>query len=136
MHRRGQPKEQDSLNAAAHLIDDESIRAYLMIPRTGPAEPGEVAVDDPYRIYWTRLKEIVGDILPRLRDQSRWSEYRYHPRQKEEIRYEGTPQEEDPLWLTARGKILFKYDPDHEGKKKTLLILETDMQMTGTWEWN
>lgn len=123
-------REQASLLANAALLDDDSLHGFLMIPRRGfqPAEDlsGLVEVDDAYRAAWDEMKAIVHQILPRLdpADQSKWTEYRYD-----------ATNDEDILYDTVNGKILFKYDPDHHGQKKTLLYLEDQRQGAGSWEW-
>ncbi|KAF9880715.1 hypothetical protein CkaCkLH20_01757 [Colletotrichum karsti] len=125
--------EQDSLKAHAGEIDDDSIQGYLMIPRTGYAVEG-IGPQDPYRTYWEKLKKEVGTILPRLNpdtNPNRWHEYKYRPVEKEE-----TTEDFDPLEKTARGRLLFKYDPDHHGRKKTFLMMETELQQDASTEWD
>ncbi|KAK0649719.1 hypothetical protein B0T16DRAFT_457105 [Cercophora newfieldiana] len=61
---------------------------------------------------------------------NRWVEYRYNPAQDEEGK--GL---DSPLWHTARGRVLFKYDPDHQGKHKTLLAIEDTIQEKVSFEW-
>lgn len=130
IHRQNEMKEQDSLSTVIAQIDNKNLHEFLMIPKTEPAANG-VGLDDPYRAYWDKIKQIVASILPRLSDPSKWSEYRYKPVQDEE-----GVDADSSLWNTARGRMLFKFDPDHEGKRKTLLIFETDIQKEANMEWN
>ncbi|KAK7954778.1 hypothetical protein PG996_015584 [Apiospora saccharicola] len=85
--RRGRVREQDSLAANVNDLDDDSLQGFLVIPSTGPSEPGgdDIAAQDPYREWWERIKTTVGDILPRLQEPARWHEYKYEPQQEEQI---------------------------------------------------
>ncbi|KAF6804321.1 hypothetical protein CSOJ01_10290 [Colletotrichum sojae] len=104
----------------ARDIEDSSLRAYLMIP-----DMDEAANRDPYRDQWNRIKEEVGKIVPRLKDQALWKEVVYHPAQDDEL-----PQGKD-----ARGKMLVKYDPKHEeGKKKQTAWMEYAQVHNDEWE--
>ncbi|KAF6801132.1 hypothetical protein CSOJ01_11990 [Colletotrichum sojae] len=126
---RGGVAEQDSLRGHAQEIDDDSIHAFLMIPQTGNSDVG-IGPEDPYRKYWEKMKKEVGMILPRLNNPDRWHEYKYAPAQDKE--WVGAF---DPLEHSARGRLLFKYDPDHHGKKKTFLMAETTRLEEGCMEW-
>ncbi|KAF6839508.1 hypothetical protein CMUS01_04266 [Colletotrichum musicola] len=94
--------EQDSLQAHAHEMDDDSLHGFLMIPQTGSSDVG-IGPEDPYRKYWEMLKEEVGKILPRLdpiANPDRWHEYRCAPAQTEE-----NIGDFRPLKHTARGRL-------------------------------
>jgi hypothetical protein len=125
---------QDSLMLNADAIDDDTIVAYLMIPDTGHGATDAEMVPDPYRVWWEKIKREVGRILPRLDPTlhpDKWHEYAYHPLQDEE-------KQQDPQILrkVARSRLLYKYDPNHDGKKKVMLITESTVQTDNSWEWS
>jgi hypothetical protein len=131
--RLGYRREQESLRSVAQLIDHESIHAFLMIPDTDPD-----GTPDPYREYWDRIKSIVGEILQRLNnpnDANRWTEYSYHPQQDEEITVVNGVEIE-PLLTTSRGRMLFQFDPNHNGLHKTFVGLEDTAPIHGRMEWD
>jgi len=101
--------EQTSLKNYAGKIDDEYIRAYLMIPHETWDD-----IPDGYRDKWNQIKSIVGDFIPKLKGPARWKD-----------------KNDALLDNTARGRILFKFDPDHratpnqqQGRKKAILWIE------------
>jgi hypothetical protein len=112
--------EQISLQNQAKLIDDEDIRAWLIIPSTN--SEGDT---NGYREKWDEIKKVVGDMLPRLKDNSRWTESTY-----DRIR-----QTDKRLKTTALGRVLIKYDPDHNGNKKVIMFLERDEVPLWDDEW-
>ncbi|KAK8134604.1 hypothetical protein PG984_006616 [Apiospora sp. TS-2023a] len=108
-------------------IDDDSLRAYLMIP-----DLGENGQPDPYRQYWNRLKARVGELVPRLdvkqdegrnENEKRWQEIQYHPAQDDE------PKQGDD----ARGKMLVKFDPKHNKKRKQTVWIERKQIHDDEW---
>lgn len=121
-------EEQASLRDHATEIDDDHIRAYLMIP----AETWD-DVPDGYRDKWNLLKSTVGNLVPKLRDNARWKE----------IKYDALEMGDRLLEDTARGKILFKFDPNHKadpnqekGKKKAILWIEANLTPEHDEEWD
>ncbi|KAF2120140.1 hypothetical protein BDV96DRAFT_674367 [Lophiotrema nucula] len=88
--------QQKSLRSHKPEVDDEHIRAYLMRPFDSYDE-----TEDGYRDKWNRMKDTVGDILPTLKDESRWTEIIYH-------RVASSEDLNGP-----RGRCLFKFDPKH-----------------------
>jgi hypothetical protein len=56
----------------------------------------------------------VAQIIPELQDPNRW----------EEIVYNRQDRDDDILQRTGHGKVLFKYDPNHSGKKRAMLWAE------------
>ncbi|KAK0610870.1 hypothetical protein B0T14DRAFT_529228 [Immersiella caudata] len=139
---RGAKQEQASLRAVAPALDDEDIHAFLIIPATGQSDVG-LGIPDPYRTYWSRIKNTVGEILPRLKpktdptDTDLWTEYPYRPVEDEEEE----PGKAPWLWRSSRGRILFKYDPNHRRAdgtkvKKTFVAIENEVKDEGSFEWN
>lgn len=119
--RRNDP-EQISLSALVKDFDDVgNVRAYLMVPST-------THTDDPegYKDQWDAIQETVGNILPVLKDDTRW----------QRIKYDALDGDDPRLDNTARGKILFKYDPDHEGKRKAVIWIEDNKTPVHDDEWN
>ncbi|KAK8016934.1 hypothetical protein PG993_015123 [Apiospora rasikravindrae] len=134
--RRGRLNEQVSLASNAIAIDDDSLHGFLIIPKTGPGNDNTQIVEDPYREWWEKIKTTVGSILPRLNDPGRWHEYKYAPQQEEQIvRDEQGEAIYEPIWATSSGRVLFKYDPDHNGRKKTLLYFEKERMEAANMEW-
>ncbi|KAF4506048.1 hypothetical protein G6O67_006170 [Ophiocordyceps sinensis] len=134
--------------AAKIMADDDTIKAYLMVPDTGPSEEGEEAKPEPYKEHWRRMQEKIGEIIPKLSnidDANRWQVVTYYPVQDEERSFEydrygryvledGKPKcTYDPLDDTTRGRMLCKYDPDHNGKKKIALWIENRQYHDDSW---
>lgn len=117
---RGQNPEQVSLKSKVNRIADDHVRAYLMIPTTNADE-----VEDAYRDKWNLMKETVNGLIPRLREDGRWTE----------IRYEALDSTDPMLSETAMGKVLFKFDPDHNGMKKAALWIERNPEPWHDDEW-
>ena len=86
---------------SAKILDDEYIRAYIVRPyQTWKEEDGDVGYVD----QWNQMKNMVGSIIPRLADESKWDYIRYQPVKNEDdldSRYK------------ASGKNIFKYDSQH-----------------------
>ncbi|KAK2760716.1 hypothetical protein FQN54_001951 [Arachnomyces sp. PD_36] len=118
-----------SLSEVADQINDDHIRAFLIIPATGDSSEG-IGPPDPYRNAWEEMKKQIGEIIPALADQNNWEEYQYHPVQNEEriTRVDPTTGKEeiifDPLIDTARGKVLVKYEKERGGNKKVRIWAE------------
>lgn len=127
-----------SLSEVADRINDESIQAFLIIPATGQSDD-DIGPPDPYRDAWERMKTQIGEIIPALADEARWSEYKYHPTQEEEVIKRLNPSGEvetvfHPLIHTARGKVLVKYDkPRGEAKKLVKIWAERDVLFEDEW---
>ncbi|KNG88417.1 hypothetical protein ANOM_004297 [Aspergillus nomiae NRRL 13137] len=85
----------------ADLIENDYVHAYLIYPakvfRQLAADPS--AAD--YTIQWNQIRDTVGELVPMLQDQSRWTDIAYK-----------TVEEDSELFLedTVRGRNLFKYD--------------------------
>lgn len=149
LNGRPKYKAHPPLTSAKDQLDDESIKAFLIIPDTGDAGPGQEPPLDPYRNEWNRMKAEVGKIVPRLAntaDQKHWQEVTYHPVQDEERQFrkneDGTDFKDefglrectyDPLHETYRGRMIAKFDPDHEGKKKLAIWFETKLIYDDNW---
>ena len=86
---------------SAKILDDEYISAYIVRPyQTWKEEDGDVGYVD----QWNQMKNMVGSIIPRLADESKWDYIRYQPVKNEDdldSRYK------------ASGKNIFKYDSQH-----------------------
>ena len=101
--------EQVSLRNQARYFEDNYIHAYLMIPDADSND-----VPDNYRPQWNAMRETVNRFVPTLATGDRWREVTYSPLQNF-----------DPdLDSTAQGRLLFKFDPDHNGKRKATLWIE------------
>lgn len=127
---RGAGTTQVSLRNQAARLDDKSIQALLMIPRTTWDD-----VDDGYRNRWNQIKSKVGEYLPRLapaldaqgqETNPKWKEYRYDA-------VDGL--NEDVHRLTPTGKILIKYDPEDHGKKRLAIWIEGNVEPFINWTW-
>lgn len=113
----GTGDNQDQAKLDPTKLDDDNIRAYLVHPdrRCGPS-----SYLDGYRRQWDAIKTTVGEIIPALKPSAkddptpdRWKEIIYQRQEDDDI-----------LFTTAAGHVLFKFDPDHEGKKKAALWVE------------
>lgn len=102
----------------ASEIEDTTIRAYLMIP-------SETADGDAngYRKQWDEIKTTVNKLVPTLGTGDRW----------EEVKYVVVENDWRTLRTTARGRVLFKYDPDQNGMKKAALWTEYTQQHDDDW---
>jgi hypothetical protein len=103
--------------------DDDNIKAYLVHPNKNC-----YGKEDGYRSQWDKIKKEVGNIIPSLNPETfpdRWVEPIY-------VRLDP----DDPkLDLTAAGHVLFKYDPNHNGKKKAVLWVEANPIPIHDDEW-
>ncbi|KAH7360793.1 hypothetical protein BKA65DRAFT_192609 [Rhexocercosporidium sp. MPI-PUGE-AT-0058] len=89
----------------AALIEDDNIKAYLIVPnqswrQTGPSDTG-------YPDMWKLIRTTVGSIVPTLQDEARWKTIVYAPVEGKNAK--------DILNSPYRseGKIIFKHDPEH-----------------------
>jgi hypothetical protein len=88
----------------ASLIADDSIRAYLVRPTQTSLEAGPSDVGYPDQ--WQQIRDTVGDIIPALKDASRWKDCPYV-----------ALNNDDPRLFApsgTNGKSVFKYDPAHK----------------------
>ena len=111
-------KLQDKL--VASQIADEYVKAYLVHP-----ERFFLDIQDGYRNRWDSIKQTVGQIIPALADPDRWKE----------IVYDRLPRRSPLLRSTAAGKVLFKYDPDHEGHRRAVLWVEDRLEPYNDDTW-
>ena len=102
-------KEQVSLKGQASKIEDENITAYLIIP----TESSD-GIANGYRSEWDQIKSKVSEFLPTLKTGDRWKEVSYVALNKNNLL----------LKTTARGRVLFKFDPNEDGKKRAALWVE------------
>ncbi|KAJ4359517.1 uncharacterized protein N0V89_000072 [Didymosphaeria variabile] len=128
---KGDKPQQHSLARNAQYIDDEYIQAYLLVPSdTWNEIPGG------YPQQWAKLKNIVGDILPRLKIKDGEQNGRWH-----EIQYERVGTRTD-LLDTHRGRCLFKFDPQHPNTerdkkvKKAMFWVEDNPVAHHSDEWD
>ncbi|KAJ4364157.1 hypothetical protein N0V83_009612 [Neocucurbitaria cava] len=100
----GIKKKGDSIQASVRLgatdLNDEHIQAYLIRPSNDYTE------GSGYREEWDKIKQAVVRYLPRLGESNRWREITYDPVPDDDNRVE-------VLEHTVRGRVLFKYDPNH-----------------------
>ena len=109
------PPQQVSLKGVASAIDDDSIRAYLIIPIMTDRD-----VVDGYRPKWDQMKRAVEEILPSV--TNRWREIRYDAVEPEKA-------------TGGKGYVLFKYDPNHNGRRKTTMWVEDNATPEHDDEW-
>ncbi|KAF3385661.1 hypothetical protein DPV78_012376 [Talaromyces pinophilus] len=114
------PPEQVSLKNQAPKFEDSYIRAYLMIPDTDYNLNPE-----GYRPQWNAMRNTINRLVPTLATGDRWREVKYTP-----LHNRG-PQ----LESTALGRVLFKYDPDHNGRRKATLWFEREATPYHDDEW-
>ncbi|KAL4805131.1 hypothetical protein BDV18DRAFT_161528 [Aspergillus unguis] len=99
----------------ATLIEDSYIKAYLIRPtQTWQEEDGDVG----YSERWKAIRTKVGELVPTLKDEARWTE----------IPYTALDESDDELDEDdgTAGKNLFKFDPLHifeSGPKGPLAML-------------
>jgi hypothetical protein len=93
----------------ASLIEDNWIRAYLLHPREAwNADEG----GQPYTALFERIRTHVGQLVPTLQDQSRWTDVPYDALNSDDRRLT-EPQ-------ATAGRYLFKYDAAHIiGRRQT-----------------
>lgn len=123
---RGQNKAQDRL--PANEIDDEYIRAYLLVPTDN-----HDATTQGYPNEWDKIKRVVNTIIPRLGEENgrRWTT----------ITYVRVGTDED-LLDTFRGRCLFKFDPQHpdrvedKRRKKAMFWTEDKLRAIHSDEWD
>lgn len=112
---------------ASKLADDD-VQAYIVRPeRTCHRRP----TSDGYDNRYNKLRSEVNKIIPKLGEEDgqgnlvRWREVIYNRLDRDDPR----------LFTTARGRVLFKFDPKHHGKKKAALWLEDQRQPIHNDEW-
>jgi hypothetical protein len=112
---KGDDKEelQVSFKQFARGRADDFVRAYLIRPaksyqNTEDEDEGK-DIGPPekhgYPEQWQKIKETVVKIIPKLGESGRWSE----------VIYDAT-DDKDILDTTPRGRVLFKFDPQHVKK--------------------
>jgi hypothetical protein len=94
-------------------IDDDSIRAYLIRPNKSFG-----GTKDGYQKQWDLIKSTITSMLPRLGEDGRI----------QDIVYNRLAMGSDLLRISARGKVLFKYDPDDNGHKRAVLWVEQRLE--------
>ena len=87
----------------ASLLEDDSIRAYLIHPTQTWEQKGDSDVGYPNQ--WQQIRDTVGAIIPTLQDQTRWTDIPYVVLTGENAQLVSSTY--------AGGKGLFKYDPAH-----------------------
>lgn len=122
----GKP-EQRSLTSVAPQINagagpnpaDPKIKGYLFFPSASHDENATPYAE--YQAKFQRIKTAVGQIIPALQfnpagPNPLWTD----------IPYNRLNADDERLGRTWNGVLLFKYDPDHEGKKKAALWAENN----------
>ena len=124
--KSGGSQEQVSLKGQASKIEDQYIKAYLIIPTESSND-----VVDGYRNRWNQLKGTVNKFVPTINTpplplspgtapppgpppKDRWTE----------VKYDALDNTSPLLENTARGRVLFKFDPNENGKKRAALWVE------------
>jgi hypothetical protein len=102
-------REQVSLKGYADKFQDPYVHAYLMIPSMTNDD-----IPDGYQDKWELIKQTVNSFMPNLSTGDRWTE----------VTYEALPENDPELGDTAMGRILFKYDPDENDKRRAALWVE------------
>ncbi|KXH51164.1 hypothetical protein CNYM01_04494 [Colletotrichum nymphaeae SA-01] len=93
-------------------IADDYIKAYLVHPeRSWRNTPAAV---DGYRLQWNKIKDTVKEIIPELAPDNKW----------QEVIYNRLNDDDEQLFDTALGHVVFHYSPDHEQKRKAALWVE------------
>lgn len=80
---------------------------------------------DGYRPRGNAMKNTVNRLAPTLATGDRWREVKYTPLRNRD------PQ----LESTALGRVRFKYDPDHNGRRKATLWFEREATPYHDDEW-
>lgn len=104
--------------------ESDNIRAFLVRPNA-PADDTKMG---DYERRWDRIKRTVGSIVSLLNPyteagKARWQEVIYNP----------LGNDDRNLDDKANGRVLIKYDPDHEGKKKVILWVEKNKIYEHEW---
>lgn len=116
----GTPKQ---VKLTAADLDDSSIKAYLVHPEKDCK--GKI---DGYKTLWDDIKKEVGNIIPSLNPDT-------HKDRWEEPTYTRLDRDSRDLYETPAGHVLFKYDPNHKGKKKAMLWVENRAKPLYDDEW-
>jgi hypothetical protein len=137
--------QQESLTDFANELagNDEHLHAYLIRPRQSARQEqleeemirngGSVKVDPStlgYPEQWAKMRAMVTKILPRINDPGRWTEIIYEATDNIKI-----------LADTSRGRLLFKYDPEHimaatrKGKPTHLAMLWSEQRELHRDQW-
>lgn len=118
---KGKKGAQDSLKVFAKSVNKGGrARGYLIVPDT-PSEntPG---LYDVYKQRWAAMRRTVGELIPELAEPDPatsnplWTE----------IKYTALANNDKKLATSWNGKMLFKYDPNHEGQRQASLWVEGD----------
>ncbi|KPM40776.1 hypothetical protein AK830_g5791 [Neonectria ditissima] len=116
-------KMQDKVDVGI-LGNDDSVRAYIVHPERSCYANNQNA----YRPKWDLIKTTVGEIIPALdpaTHDDRWNEPIYQRKDRDD----------DALFTSSAGRVLFKYDPNHQGKKKATLWVEGREEPWHDDEW-
>lgn len=126
------PEQISLTKVASQITAGENIKGYIIGPDKNfdfKENPGNY---ETYKERWARIRKTVGEIIPALKDDDPvnspnplWTE----------IRYKKLLPNDRRLGTTAAGKVLFKYDPDHEGKKKAAMWVENNLADRHNDEW-
>ena len=126
------PEQESLTEKAATIIAGGNIKAYLMVLDKKYNYDENFAGLDAYKAKWVKIQSTVGEIIPALKDDNPatpnplWSQ----------ISYEAVDESQYArLDNTALGKVLFKYDPDHQGQKKAALWVGDDFTDLHNDQW-
>lgn len=106
--------------------ESDNIRAFLVHPNK--AYRNDLMGD--YEQKWARIMNTVGGIISLLDPNTEGGRSRW-----QEVTYGRLSSKSRLLNTKANGKVLVKYDPNHEGKKKVVLWVETNKVYEYEWDY-
>ncbi|PGH18849.1 hypothetical protein AJ79_00262 [Helicocarpus griseus UAMH5409] len=107
------------------LLGDQNIRGYIVRPEKSCGKKPRV---NGYSHWWKLIRSTVSEIIPALDPTiypDRWRDIVYNRRDRNDM----------DLINRAYGHVLFKYDPDHNGKRKAALWVEHNAVPYHDDEW-
>lgn len=123
----GYPLEQNKLESSRiGNRERDNIRAFLVRPNTA----FRLRLMSKYEQKWALIKKTVGGIVRPLDPTTQAGSSKW-----QEIIYRRLDNDDDALNDLANGKVLVKYDPDHEGKKKVILWVEKNKVYEDEWDY-
>lgn len=104
--------------------ESDKVRAFLVRPNK--AYKNDLMGE--YERKWARIKETVGGIIGLLDPKTEGGRGRW-----QEVIYGRLSNRSRLLNTKANGKVLVKYDPNHEGRKKVVLWVEKNKIYEHEW---
>ncbi|KAF9883746.1 hypothetical protein FE257_003000 [Aspergillus nanangensis] len=112
----------------AYDIEDDHIRAYLIHPSNSWEQLTDPSAAD-YTIQYNQIRTTVGELVPTLKEQSRWTDIPY-VRVASDLTLDNKK--------TVRGRSLFKYDRAHDiggGKTERWAMLWVEAKLYHQDKW-